>query len=132
MNNRFDHPGRWRFLMVPFVLVLLAAASGAVMFLWNHLLPEIFGIKSVTFWQAAGLLVLCRLLFGRFGPGHHGHHHHQHHHRNRHHQHHHDAWERARHERRKGAQRALREKLMQMNEEERKLFTEEWKKRMRR
>jgi len=35
--------------------------------LWNALLPAIFGWKAVTFWQALGLLVLCRILFGGFG-----------------------------------------------------------------
>jgi hypothetical protein len=34
--------------------------------LWNGLLPPLFGFPSVTFWQAVGLLVLSRILFG--GP----------------------------------------------------------------
>lgn len=38
-----------------------------VMTLWNNLLPEILGVKSITFWQALGLLTLSRILFG--GPG---------------------------------------------------------------
>lgn len=46
-----------------------------VMLLWNNLLPEIFGLKSITFWQGAGLVVLCRLLFGsRNYDTKHGHH----------------------------------------------------------
>jgi uncharacterized membrane protein len=32
--------------------------------LWNSLLPPLFGWHTVTFWQALGLLVLCRVLFG--------------------------------------------------------------------
>jgi hypothetical protein len=35
--------------------------------LWNRLLPALFGLPQVTFWQALGLLVLCRILFGGFG-----------------------------------------------------------------
>jgi hypothetical protein len=35
--------------------------------LWNALLPPLFGLPSVTFWQALGLLVLSRILFGGFG-----------------------------------------------------------------
>jgi hypothetical protein len=35
--------------------------------LWNALLPELFGWRQVTFWQALGLLVLCRILFGGHG-----------------------------------------------------------------
>ena len=38
-----------------------------VMQLWNRLLPPLFGWHEVTFWQALGLLVLCRILFGGAG-----------------------------------------------------------------
>jgi hypothetical protein len=44
--------------------------SGAVMSLWNWLMPALFGSRVITFWQALGVLVLSRILFGRFGgPG---------------------------------------------------------------
>jgi hypothetical protein len=35
-----------------------------VMHLWNWLLPTLFGWRLITFWQAIGLLALCRILFG--------------------------------------------------------------------
>ncbi len=35
-----------------------------VMYLWNWLLPGLFGWHQITFWQALGLLLLCRILFG--------------------------------------------------------------------
>jgi hypothetical protein len=38
-----------------------------VMHLWNWLLPSLFGFRQVTFWQALGLLALCRILFGGLG-----------------------------------------------------------------
>lgn len=38
-----------------------------VMHLWNWLLPPLFGWRELTFWQALGMLVLCRILFGGFG-----------------------------------------------------------------
>ena len=38
-----------------------------VMHLWNWLLPTLFGWRQITFWQALGLLALCRILFGGFG-----------------------------------------------------------------
>ena len=38
-----------------------------VLLLWNWLLPPLLGIREITFWQALGLLVLCRILFGGFG-----------------------------------------------------------------
>ena len=43
-----------------------------VMWLWNWLLPPIVGWREITFWQALGLLTLCRILFGGFGGGRHG------------------------------------------------------------
>jgi len=50
-------------------IVALAALSAALMLLWNWLLPGIFGLTAITFWQALGLFVLSRLLFGHFGFG---------------------------------------------------------------
>ena len=38
-----------------------------VLRLWNWLLPPLFGFPQIGFWQALGLLVLCRILFGGFG-----------------------------------------------------------------
>jgi hypothetical protein len=38
-----------------------------VLHLWNWLLPGLFGWHRITFWQALGLLILCRILFGGFG-----------------------------------------------------------------
>jgi hypothetical protein len=38
-----------------------------VMHLWNWLLPPLFGWRQITFWQAFGLLALCRILFGGLG-----------------------------------------------------------------
>jgi hypothetical protein len=40
-----------------------------VMLLWNWLAPTLFGWRQITFWQALGLLALCRILFGGFGLG---------------------------------------------------------------
>lgn len=34
-----------------------------VWLLWNWLMPELFGLKTITFLQAVGLLMLCGLLF---------------------------------------------------------------------
>jgi hypothetical protein len=49
-------------------IVLFTFIGGeAVKLLWNRLLPPLFGWPAVTFWQALGLLVLSRILFGGFG-----------------------------------------------------------------
>lgn len=34
-----------------------------VMLLWNALIPAIFGLTTISFWQALGLSLLCSLLF---------------------------------------------------------------------
>lgn len=45
-----------------------------VMFLWNWLMPTLFGLTTITFWQALGLLILSKILFGGWkGGGHHEH-----------------------------------------------------------
>lgn len=61
-----------------FAPLLVAALSLVVMLLWNALIPALFVGPALTFWQAAGLLVLCRVLFGGFRPHHRGHHHWRH------------------------------------------------------
>ena len=43
-----------------------------VMHLWNWNLPAVFGWRQITFWQAIGLLALCRILFGGFRLSGHG------------------------------------------------------------
>ncbi|MFD2554836.1 hypothetical protein [Sphingobacterium tabacisoli] len=50
-------------------IACIAGLSGIIMVLWNLLIPDIFGLTTLTFWQALGLFVLVRLLFGRFGGG---------------------------------------------------------------
>jgi hypothetical protein len=52
------------------VALFIFIGGTAVKLLWNWLLPPLFGLPAVTFWQALGLLVLCRILFG--GLGRHG------------------------------------------------------------
>jgi len=49
------------------ILVFIFIGGKIVMHLWNWLLPELFGWPQIGFWQALGLLALCRILFGGFG-----------------------------------------------------------------
>lgn len=62
------------------VLIFITAMSYVVMMLWNWLMPAVFSLGMITFWQALGILVLAKVLFGfgRSGWGHHGHHHWKH------------------------------------------------------
>lgn len=59
------------------VIVAVVVVTTLVMLLWNALLPAIFNVRSIGFFQALGLLILCKILFGSFGGrggmfGHHG------------------------------------------------------------
>ena len=44
-------------------LGLMAFFGWVVMALWNWLMPDLFGLKAIGYWQAWGLLVLCKILF---------------------------------------------------------------------
>jgi hypothetical protein len=49
------------------IMVFIAIGGEIVMHLWNWLLPPLFAWRQITFWQALGLLALCRILFGGHG-----------------------------------------------------------------
>ena len=52
---------------------LLFAVAFALVFailvkiIWNTIMPAIFDLKTITFWQAFGMVVLAKLIFGGFG-----------------------------------------------------------------
>lgn len=100
----------WKFLFFPLIAAGVVLLLGTVVqYLWNAILPAAVGVATLTFWQAVGLLVLCRLLFGGFGGRGGGWGGHQ----------------------RGGPPARLRERWMHMSEEERIRFREEWKQRCR-
>lgn len=47
-----------------FAIIFVTGFGWAVHQLWNLLMPEIFGLPQISFWQAVGLLSLSWLLFG--------------------------------------------------------------------
>jgi hypothetical protein len=49
-----------------FAVLFVTVFSFVVMRLWNWLMPAVFGWHLITFWQAVGLLVLSKILFGGF------------------------------------------------------------------
>ena len=95
--------------IVKVLLIALVAATVCgfvVMALWNALVHPIFGLNTITFWQALGLFVLAKILFGGFhrhSPGGRGH------------------W-----------RRAMRERWEHMTPEERERFRETMQSRCRR
>jgi hypothetical protein len=52
--------------IVSFLLVACFVFGFATEHLWNWLMPSIFGLRVITFWQALGLVVLGKILFGGF------------------------------------------------------------------
>ncbi len=102
-NNTNRRKRRSFFLL--FIPVLFFVFTAIVMLLWNAVLPGVLHVNPLTYWQAAGLLVLCRILFGsfRFGGG--------------------------PPRRFDGPPAHLKDKWMNMTDEEKRKFREEWKKR---
>jgi hypothetical protein len=64
---------RWKTLsfVAPLALLGMALVLGIggviVQLLWNWLLPPLAGWREIGFWQALGILALCRILFGGHG-----------------------------------------------------------------
>lgn len=52
---------------LPFGVLFLAVFGFVVMSLWNWLVPALFGLRAIGYWQALGLVVLSRILFGGRG-----------------------------------------------------------------
>lgn len=73
MNNQMNRKKAW---LIPLIPLGIAAIGAVVMLLWNALIPGIFHLGEITFWQALGLLVLSKILFsgGTCGGGHKRHH----------------------------------------------------------
>lgn len=94
----------------PFFLFIIAGIfilGAVVMLLWNAILPNIMAVSTITYWQALGILILSRILFGGFkcGP--------------------------RRHRGHFGNPR-FKERFMNMSREERINFRNEWKERFKR
>jgi hypothetical protein len=66
-NEELNMRKRWIFLAPLAILAIplfIAIGGEVVLHLWNWLLPPLFGWRQISFWQAVGILTLCRVLFG--------------------------------------------------------------------
>jgi hypothetical protein len=63
----------WGLKFVLFAVLFVTVFGFVVMSLWNWLMPALFGWHVIGFWQAVGILVLSKILFGGFRgrPGRH-------------------------------------------------------------
>lgn len=88
-----------------FMLLMLFGLPFVIMYLWNAILPEVIHVASIGYWQALGLFILSRILFGGFHCG-------------------------PRSGRKPSFGRAgFRQKFMKMTDEEKAAFKEKWKER---
>jgi hypothetical protein len=66
---------RW-YLFIPLIVAAFIAFGFFTMYLWNWLMPLLFHLPEITFWQTIGLMILSRLILGGFGGHHRGGHRH--------------------------------------------------------
>lgn len=101
MNNHWRRKKPLLFVLIPIGIGLLI---WAVMLLWNAILPEVIGVTEITYWQALGIFVLSKILFGGFrgGPP-----------------------------KRHKFRSKMKERFMNMTDEEKETFKDEWKSRCR-
>lgn len=58
-------------MILVFCTAFVMLFSFIVMSIWNAILPDVLGVKTISFWQALGILVLSKILFSGFGGFHH-------------------------------------------------------------
>jgi len=56
-------------MILVFGIAAILVFGLVVMGLWNAILPVVLGVKTISFWQALGILLLSKILFGGFGGG---------------------------------------------------------------
>ena len=70
MRSDWVRRNKWIFVAAPVGIALIVMLFGElVMHLWNWLVPALFGWHQISFWQALGLLLLCRMFFGGWRGG---------------------------------------------------------------
>ncbi len=62
--------GKWVVLGLVLAIVFALLFGFVVAWLWNALMPKIFGLGEIGYWQAVGLVILAKIFFG--GGNHHG------------------------------------------------------------
>jgi len=50
-----------------FIILVIALYVFVVMELWNWLMPKLFDITTINYWEAGGIVLLCKLLFSGGG-----------------------------------------------------------------
>lgn len=100
MNNSFMRRRKF-FFIIPIAIAAIFLLPWAVMYLWNTVLVTVLYVSVITYWQALGIFVLSKLLFGGNMMG-------------------------GRHNK-GGMNRHMRDKFMNMTQEEKDSFKQQWK-----
>ena len=76
MTNFFNHKlrGRSPGEIAGLIILAIIGISGLailfgfiIMWLWNWLMPDLFGLTTITYWQGVGLFILFKILTGSCG-----------------------------------------------------------------
>lgn len=52
------------FFVIVFAILIMALVVYGTMYLWNLLMTDIFNLRAISYWEALGLLILAKILFG--------------------------------------------------------------------
>lgn len=66
-SGKFGAIAGWIILGAIAIIGFALLFGFALMHLWNWLMPELFGLGLINYWQAVGVFVLAKMLFGGFG-----------------------------------------------------------------
>lgn len=72
-RKRWQGVPKWLRIVIYTVLGIVGLAAMGLVFgygiqlLWNWLMPRLFHAGEITFWEAIGIFVLARILFGGIG-----------------------------------------------------------------
>lgn len=106
-NSRNKNRSNHRIIFAAFLMLSLLIKSALVMLIWNAVLTDLFHLSPISYLQSAGLLILCKILFGNFGFGRFG------------------------TSKRPFGKPDFREKFMQMSDQEREKLRDKWQERCR-
>lgn len=59
--------GKWFFFIPVIIAAVLFIGGYIIMLLWNSIMPDVFHLGTITYWQAIGIFILAKILFGSFG-----------------------------------------------------------------
>jgi hypothetical protein len=50
--------------VIAMIVLVCLVISALLRWLWNMTIPQVFGLKEITYWQAFRILIIAAILFG--------------------------------------------------------------------